>query len=238
MTQHRASDEPATPHAQKLRTGDLLRNAMRRLIRPPFSMLLLLSLAVSFVSSTFADDLDEFDLLMTIVLLFISAFLQIAVILAASDPSPDRSADAWVKEAFRRRVLLKFVLASFFSIALMAAGLLALVIPAFFIAGMVSLAPMSAVLENTGAGDSLRRSIELSRAARLQLSLMFSVLVLAPYVGLQALYLVGDGKVTWPLVALELLSVCLLLWVTIALTQAFSLLGGRREPRAQSSRDR
>lgn len=232
------TDETVSVQPKKLRTNDLLRNAMRRLIRPPFSMLLLLSLAVSFVSSTFADELDEFDLLMTIVLLLISAFLQIAVILASSDPSPDRSADAWIKEAFRRRVLLKFVLASFFSIALIAAGLLALIIPAFFVAGMVSLAPMSAVLENAGAGDALRRSIELSRAARLQLSVMYSVLVLTPYVALQALYLTGDGDVTWPLVALELFSVFLLLWVTIALTQAFLLLGGRREPRTASSRDR
>lgn len=227
-----------TAELKPLRAADLLKNAMRRVLRPPFSMLLVLSLAVSFVSSTFADEPDEFDLLMTIALLFISAFLQIAVILAAADPSPDRSADAWVKEAFRRRVLLKFVLASFFSIALIAASLLALVIPALFVAGMVCLAPMSAVLENSGVGDSLRRSIELSKPARFQLSLMFSVLVLAPYVGLQVLYLTGDGDVTWPLIALELLSVFLLLWVTIALTQAFLMLGGRREPRQASGHDR
>ena len=230
--------EPEKKAQQKpLSAVQLLRPAMGRLLRPPFSMLLLLSLAVSFVSSTFADELDEFDLLMTIVLLFISAFLQIAVILAAADPSPDRSADAWIKEAFRRRVLLKFILASFFSIALIAAGLLALVIPALIIAGMVCLAPMSAVLENAGAGDSLRRSIELSKPARLQLSAMFSLLVLAPYVTLQVLYLTGDGDVTSLLVALELLSVFLLIWVTIALTQGFLQLGGRREPRQKPARD-
>ena len=237
MADSPSTESPDQAVSKPLRAGELLRAAMRRLVRPPFSMLLLLSLAVSFVSSTFADDLDESDLFMTIVLLVISAFLQIAVILAASDPSPDPSADAWIKEAFRRRVLLKFVLASFFSIALIAAGLLALVIPAFFVAGMVCLAPMSAVLENAGAGDSLRRSIELSKPARLQLSLMFSTLVLTPYVVLQILYVMG-GEVTWPLVALELLSVFFLLWVTIALTQAFALLGGRREPRQPSSRER
>ena len=204
-------------------------------MRPPFSMLLLLSVAVSAVSSTFSPELDEFDLLMTMLLLLISAFLQIATILAAADPEPDRSADTWVKEAFRRRVLLRFLLASFFSLALIAAGFLALVIPAFFIAGMVSLTPMSSVLENASAGDALRRAIELSRPARLQLSLMFSGLVLVPYIALQVLYFAGEGKVTAGLIALELVAVFLLTWVTIALTQAFLLLGGRREPRRETS---
>lgn len=218
-----------------IRPATLLKVALARLVRPPFSMLLLLSLAVSLVSSTFSPELDEFDLLMTMILLLISAFLQIAVILAAAEPNPDHSADAWVKEALRRRVLLRFVLASFFSVALIAAGLLALVIPAFFIAGMVALAPMSSVLENAGAGDALRRGIELSRPARLQISLMFSALVLLPYIALQVLYAMGHGTVTSGLIALDLISVFLLVWVTIALTQAFVILGGRREPRRETS---
>lgn len=229
------TDETQPERQAQIRPGSLLKIALARLLRPPFSMLLLLSLAVSLVSSTFSPELDEFDLLMTMILLLISAFLQIAVILAAADPNPDRSADAWVKEALRRRVLLRFLLASFFSIALIAAGLLALVIPAFFIAGMVALAPMSSVLENAGAGNALRRGIELSRPARLQLSLMFSALVLLPYIALQVLYVVGEGRVTVGLIALELISVFLLTWVTIALTQAFLILGGRREPRRETS---
>ena len=219
-----------------IRAAELLRTASRRILKPPFSMLLLLSLAVSFVLSTFANELDEFDFLMTLILFVISAFLQIAVILAAADSSPDRSADTWLKEAFRRRVLIRFVLTSFFSLALLAASLLALVVPAFFIAGLVALAPTAAVLENATAGDALRRSIELSKPARLQLSLMFSTLVLLPYVTLQVLYATGDGKVTPALLALELVSVFLLTWVTIALTQAFLLLGGRRDPRRESGR--
>lgn len=226
------TDQPQT----KIRTTELLRTALRRLLTPPFSILLILSLAVSFVSSTFSSELDEFDILMTLILLVIKAFLQIAIILASADPSPDRSADVWLKEAFRRRVLLGFVLASFFSIALIAAGLLALVIPAFFIAGMVALAPMSAVLENLGAGDALRRSIELSRPARVQLSVMFSSLVLTPYITLQVLYATAEGKPSPALVALELVSVVLLIWVTIALTQSFLMLGGRRDSRKERGR--
>ena len=216
---------------RQIGAGSLIKGALRQLSKPPFLPLLVLSIFVSAVAASFAEQVDDVSIVSSIALAVVSAYLQIALVLAAADPQPNGSADHWIKAAFNRRCFWRFALASLFSFVLVAAGLLALVIPGFIVGAYVGMGPVAAVLERTRAGDSLRRSVALSAPARRAVGVVFGVFVIIPNAALQvALYLGKDSVPLGLWVALELVSVVLFLVGLLALTRAFLLLGGTREP--------
>lgn len=209
--------------------GGLIRGAAARLVKPPFLPLFGLSLFVSAVAASFAEQIDDVSLVSSIALAVVSAYLQIAVVLAAAEKEPSPSADVWIKAAFKRRCFWRFALASLFSFILVAAGLLVLVIPGFIVGAYVGLGPVAAVLERTGPGDSLRRSSALSAPARRALGIVFGLFVVVPNAALQvALYLNPDAFPLGVWIAVELATVILFLVALLALTHAFILLGGQK----------
>lgn len=209
--------------------GSLIRDAGARLLKPPFLPLFILSLFVSTVAASFAEQVDDVSLLSSIALAVVSAYLQIAIILAAAEEEPSTSADAWIKAAFRRRCFWRFALASLFSFVLVAAGLLVLVIPGFIVGAYVGMGPIAAVLERTGPGDSLRRSTALSAPARRAVGLVFGLFVIVPNAALQvALYLNADAFPLGLWIGLELATVILFMVALLALTHAFLRLGGEK----------
>jgi len=211
--------------------GGLIRAAVARLLAPPFLPLFVLSLFVSTVAASFAEQVDDVSLISSIALAVVSAYLQIGIVLAAAEQNPSPSADVWIKAAFRRRCFWRFALASLFSFVLVAAGLLVLVIPGFIVGAYVSMGPIAAVLERTGPGDSLRRSTALSKPARRAVGTVFGLFVILPNAALQvALYLNADVFPLGLWIGLELITVILFLVALLALSQAFLLLGGEHKP--------
>ncbi|MBA2724568.1 MAG: hypothetical protein H0U53_01145 [Actinobacteria bacterium] len=214
-----------------LKAGELIVEGFRRLLKPPFLSLLVLNLFVSSVAASFAGQIDEISVFSSVALAVVSAYLQIAVILAASDQEPVESADHWIKAAVKRRCFWRFALASIFSFILVAAGLLALVIPGFIVGAYVGMGPIAAVVERTRAGDSLRRSVELSVKGRRAVGVIFGLFVVIPNGALQvALYFAPKALPLGLWIGLELATVILFLVALIALTRAFVCLGGRLEP--------
>jgi hypothetical protein len=188
------------------------------LLAPPFLPLFVLSLFVSTVAASFAEQVDDVSLISSIALAVVSAYLQIAIVLAAAEQGPSPSADVWIKAAFRRRCFWRFALASLFSFVLVAAGLLVLVIPGFIVGAYVSMGPIAAVLERTGPGDSLRRSTALSKPARRAVGTVFGLFVILPNAALQvALYLNPDVFPLGLWIGLELITVILFLVSLLAL---------------------
>jgi len=200
-------------------------------MRPPFNALLLLSILVSLATNSFGGEADEVTFLGTFVLAGVSIYIQIALTLAAADPEPNRSADHWVKAAFRRRCFWRFTFAGVFALLLVFAGLLAFVIPGLIVGGIVAVAPMAAALERRQPGDAVRRSAELTRPARRPVAIIFGGLVTLPTAVIQAAYYFGPKEgAEVPLAALGVVSVILDVIAVIALTQVFLTLGGTREP--------
>jgi len=212
--------------------GGLIRAAVARLLAPPFLPLFVLSLFVSTVAASFAEQVDDVSLISSIALAVVSAYLQIAIVLATAEQAPSPSADVWIKAAFRRRCFWRFALASLFSFVLVFAGVLVLVIPGFIVGACVSMGPIAAVLERTGPGDSLRRSTALSKPARRAVGTVFGLFVILPTALQVALYLNADvfPLGLWIGLGLELITVILFLVSLLALSQAFLLLGGERKP--------
>lgn len=211
--------------------GVLIAQAVRQFLKPPFLSLLLLSLFVSTVAASFAEQVDEISVFSSVALAVVSAYLQIAVILAGSEPEPQGSADHWIKTAFRRRCFWRFALASLFSFILVAAGLLALVIPGLIVGSYVGMSPIVAVLERTRAGDALRRSVELSTKGRRAVGIIFGLFVVVPNAALQVgLYFEPKAIPLGVWIGLELATVVLFLLGLLALTKAFLVLGGTRKP--------
>lgn len=214
-----------------LKASELIVEASRRLLQPPFLSLLVLNLFVSTVAASFAEQIDEISIFSSVALAVVAAYLQIAVILAASEPEPEGSADHWIKAALKRRCFWRFAFASLFSFILVAAGLLALVIPGFILGAYVGMGPIAAVVERARAGESLRRSAELSVKGRRAVGTIFGLFVVVPNGALQvALYLAPKAIPLGLWIGLELATVILFLIALIALTRAFVSLGGRLEP--------
>lgn len=219
------------PSGTRISAGAAVRDGFSALLKPPFRGLLALAILVSLVANTIPASEDEWTLVAALVLLAAGIYLQIATTVAAADPNPAASADVWLKEAFARRCFWRYFATSVLVVILvLLAGVLGLIVGAFFFGGVISLADPAVVLERRGPADAIARSAALSKGHRPPLIVVFGLLVLVPGIGVQVGGYVWDLRALagdwWPLVPV----IVLVLGTAgaIALTRIFLSLGGSK----------
>ena len=215
----------------RISAGSAMRDGFSTLLKPPFRGLVALGIFVSLVSNTLPESGDEWTMLAAIILIAISLYLQVALIVAAADPAPTPSADVWLKEALARRCFWRYLGASILVVAsVLVAGVLGLVVGAFFMGGAVALADTAVVLERRGPLQAIRRSAELGKDSRRPLIVIFGLLVLIPGMSVQIASLVWDLRAAtgpfWPSIPVVVL--VLAAASAVAFTRIFLLLGGER----------
>lgn len=211
----------------RIRAWPTIAEAVRALARPPFLTLLMLSTLIWLVQGTLSDATDTAAAVADLVLVVISLYVQIALILAAGARDPGRSTDPWIKEAFRRRVFLRFILTAILAFGAVAIGAVAFVIGAALMGGIVGLAEQAAVIEKRPPLTALGRSAALTAPSRGAVATIFTVTVILPTVGGILAGYVYEIEPTSPagiglVVAVALLGAA----GSIALTRAFVALGG------------
>jgi hypothetical protein len=209
----------------KLTTQKLVRAGFRDLLKPPFRTLLALSLFLTLASDSFGSQIDNTAAFLALALLIVSAYLEIAVMLAAAEASPNGSADTWIKNAVKARCFWRFSFAGLIAILLIAGGMFLLIVPGLILCGLLSLVQPAVVLERCGPVEALRRSATVSLSARRPLAAVFFLFVLMPNLSLQiAQSLSGTQSLSAPWVALDLVTVVLYTGGAIALARAFVAL--------------
>jgi hypothetical protein len=222
--------------SRELRAGRLMLEALKDLLRPPFSVLTGLTLLVYLVSDAVSRPGDDASALLGIALAVVATYAHIACTLAAATPEPGRSGDAWLVAALRRRCFLRYVGTELVTLLLVAVSLLAFVIGAFVVGGIVALAHSAAALERRGPLEAIKRSALLGRDVRRTLAVVFGMLVLVPGIAVQAAYQLGASRslgVWW--LALGVPAAALNLAGTIALARAFVALGGAPAPPSEQA---
>lgn len=210
----------------ELRAARLMAGGLRDLFRPPFSLLLLLDLLI-FGASASVTEVDEAVLLGTLLLAVVSAYVQIAMIMAAAGDE-HRSADEWIKLAFKRRVFWRFVLTGMLTIAAVFLGFLALIIGGLVLGAMLALAQIASVQERAWPWEAVQSSIALSEGHRIPIGLIFAVLYIVPTVTMQVgVQLRWDRELGlgWPVTGAVATTASLV--GVMALTRAYVALGGK-----------
>jgi hypothetical protein len=219
------------------------------LLRPPFRSLLLVEILITLVAATIPSNAtDAAAIIGGLVLLLVSAVLQIAILLAAAVEDPGRSADPWIVGTFRKRCFWRFVLARLLVRLMVVLGLAVLLLIGsqlpllwlalgglvvgmvwgFMVGSVVGVAEQAAVLERRWPFNAMARSSELTRSARRPVGILFALFVVAPnflgdrYLGLDLLKDLGGFRLVPALVAVVASTAGL-----IALTRAYVELGGR-----------
>jgi hypothetical protein len=219
-------DQPSQTPLQVL-AGSLMAYALRDLFKPPLAVLLLLDLLIFGALSSMPNEVDDTSLFGVLLLTVVSAFVQIALTMAASSEER-RTADEWVKKAFRRGVFWRFFLTSFVTIAAVVLGLFALVVGGLVLGGMLGLAQPVAIQERAWPGPALRRSVALSRGHRMPIGTIFAITFIAPNALLQAgaeLHWDQELGIGWD--ALGAVATLVSLVGVVALARAYVTLGGR-----------
>ncbi|MGH2752339.1 MAG: hypothetical protein ACRDK3_15940 [Actinomycetota bacterium] len=210
----------------ELRAVSLMARGLRDLFRPPFLLMLLLDLLI-FGASASVTEVDEAVLFGTLLLAVVSAYVQIAMTMAAAGDER-RSADEWIKLAFKRRVFWRFVLTGMLIIAAVFLGFLALIVGGLVLGAMLALAQTASVQERAWPWEAVQSSIALSEGHRIPIGIIFAVLYLLPTVTMQiGVQFRWDRELGlgWP-VAGAVATTASLAGV-IALTRAYVALGGR-----------
>lgn len=218
------------PTPSQPRAGALIAGAIKALWTRPFLPLLALSLLFSAADSSSALAAES-ELLLSLVLAILSMYVQIAMILAAADERPAVSADKWIKTAFRRRCLVRYVAVSVLMYAMVGIGLLAFVVGGIIVAGMVGLSSQAVVLEGRTPIDAIARSLELTKPVRRTVEAIFGTLILLPSVGwLIAYFTVLPQDAYGALLIGSVIVIVPSTAGTIALTRLFVGLGGETRP--------
>ena len=160
--------------------GSLMATGLRDLLRPPLAVLLLLDLLIFGALSSMPDQVDDASLFGVLVLTVVSAFVQIALTLAASSQRR-HTADEWVKLAFRRGVFWRLIATQIVMFAAILLGLLALVVGGFVLGGVLGLSQTAAIQERAWPGPALKSSIALSRGHRIPIGTIFALTFIVPY---------------------------------------------------------
>lgn len=211
--------------APTLTIQKLMRAGFRDLLKPPFRTLLGLTLFLTLASDSFGNRIDDVSAFLSLLLVIVSAYLQIAVTLAAAELQPSGSADFWVRAAFKQRCFWRYLLASLLAVLLLVLGFALLIVPGLILCGVLALTQPAAILERRFPLDALRRSAALSEPARRPLAAVFFFLVLLPNLTLQGgLYLAGSEELGPGWVALDLVTVVLYMGAAIGLARAFIAL--------------
>lgn len=217
-------DEPRTI---QLRPGNLLANGLRDLFRPPFALLLLIDLLIFGALASVSDQVDDPSLFGLILLTVVSAFVQIALTMAAASEE-QRSADEWVKLAFRRGVFWRFILTGIVTIAAVFVGLLAFIVGGLILGAMVGLAQTVAIQEREWPAPAIRRSIALSKGHRMPIGSIFAITFILPNALMQAgAQLRWDRELGLAWDALGAAATVLTLAGVVALARAYVALGGK-----------
>lgn len=206
-------------------------DGFRSLFRPPFRWLILISLFSAVTSTTFSVEPSETEIALSFLLLVVSIYVQISIILAAGASDPDPSADAWLRGAVRRRCFWRFVGTSLFVVLGLFAGTLLLVVGAFLVGALLGLAQSACVVERRLPMDAVSRSARVGNQARVQVGIVFGLLILVPTVATQGVAVMGWSRDIGPFWALVLAVAEILSAAgTIALTRLFVALGGDATP--------
>jgi len=214
----------------ELRAGSLMAQAFRDLIRPPFSLILLLDLLI-YGASASVSQIDDAVLFGALLLSVVSAYLQIATIMAASS-SRELSADEWIKAAFRHRVFWRFALTGLLAITVILLGFLALIVGGLVIGSMLALAQPASVQERAWPFQAMRSSVALSAGNRVPIGIVFALLFIAPLAVLQTgAQLRWDQVLGAAWIAIGAVGSIAGLVGVIALTHAYVALGGARSER-------
>lgn len=201
---------------------------LRDLFRPPLAVLLLLDLLIFGALMSMPDRVDDASLFGVLVLTVVSAFVQIALTLAASSKER-RTADEWVKLAFKRAVFWRLITTQIVMFAAVLLGLLALVVGGFVLGGVLGLAQTAAIQERAWPGPALRSSIALSRGHRVSIGMIFAITFIVPIALAQAgAELEWDRElgIGWDAVG-AVTTVATLVGV-VALARAYVKLGGKQ----------
>jgi len=213
--------------AVRLRPGSLMVTGLKDLLRPPLAVLLLLDLLIFGAITTMPDRVDDASFFGVLVLTVVSAFVQIALTLAASSQQR-RTADEWVKLAFRRGVFWRLIATQIVTFAAIVLGLLALVVGGFVIGGVLGLAQTAAIQERAWPVPALKSSIALSRGHRMPIGTIFAITFIVPNALVQAgAELEWDRElgIAWD-AAGAVATVATLVGV-VALARAYIAIGGR-----------
>ena len=219
-------DQPNQSSLQ-LRPGRLMADGLRDLLRPPLAVLLLLHLLIYGTLTSMPDQVDDASFLGVLVLTVVSTFLQIALTLAAASREK-RSADEWVKLAFRRGVFWRLLVTEIVVFAAILLGLVALIVGGLFLGGVLGLAQVAAVQERAWPGPALRSSITLSRGHRMPIGTIFAITFIVPGALVQAGAQLGwDSELGGAWEAVGALATILTLVGAVALARAYVSLGGK-----------
>ncbi len=208
----------------------MLGHSFRELARPPFPVLLALSLMTSLVGATLTDQ-DELTLVVALFLNAISLYIDIAVILAAGSTENVRSADTWLKGAFLRRCFWRFVATEILAILLVVVGAVALVVGAFVVGGIVALSLPAAVIDRHHPTEAIRLSATITKPVRVATAVIFGLLFILPFAAVQGGFQLGlpqDLGTAWHGVIAG--AVILSMTGTIALTRAYVVVTGHTTP--------
>jgi hypothetical protein len=227
-----AMQPPQVPERRlvELRAGSLMTQAFRDLVRPPFSLILLLDLLI-YGASARVSQIDDAVLFGALLLAVVSAYLQIATIMAASS-TRELSADEWIKAAFRHRVFWRFALTGLLAITVILLGFLALIVGGLVIGSMLALAQPASVQERAWPFQAMRSSVALSAGNRFPIGIVFALLFIVPLAVLQTgAQLRWDRDLGAAWIAIGAVGTVAGLVGVIALTQAYVALGGARSER-------
>jgi hypothetical protein len=202
-------------------------SGLKDLFKPPLAVLLLLELLIFGVLSTMPDEVDDASLFGVLVLAVVSAFMQIALTLAASSQE-QRTADEWVKLAFRRGAFWRLILTSFVTFAAIILGLLALIVGGLVLGGMLGLSQTAAIQERAWPGPALRSSVALSRGHRVTIGTIFAITFIVPNALVQTgTELQWDRELGLGWDALGAVGTVVTLIGVVALARAYVSLGGK-----------
>ena len=219
-------EQPRHP-PQQLRPGSLMVTGLKDLFRPPLAVLLLLELLIFGALSSMPDEVDDASLFGVLLLAVVSAFVQIALTLAASSQEL-RTADEWVKLAFRRGVFWRLILTSFVTFAAILLGLLALIVGGLVLGGMLGLSQTAAIQERAWPGRALRSSVALSRGHRVTIGTIFAITFIVPNALVQTgAELEWDRELGLGWDALGAVGTVMTLIGVVALARAYVTLGGK-----------
>ena len=174
-------------------TSSVIANAFRLAAKGPFRTLIVLAVLISWTSLTFDARTNGIEIVLALLVLAASVYVQIAVIMAAGDPAPATAADPWIRAAIRRRCLWRYVGTSLVVVLGLLVGVALLVVGLYFVGALLGLAQSACVLERRLPMDAITRSARVGHVARAQVGTVFALFVVLPELIVQ-----GGDFLGWP----------------------------------------
>ena len=211
----------------QLRTRHLIASGLKDLFKPPLALLLLIDLLIFGALASVSDQVDDASFFGAVLLTVVSAFVQIALTMAAASDE-ERSSDEWVKLAFKRGVFWRFILTGTVTIAAVFVGLLAFIVGGLILGALLGLAQTVAIQERAWPPSAIKKSIALSKAHRMPIGSIFAITFILPNALMQAgAQLRWDRELGLAWDVLGAVATVLTLAGVVALARAYVALGGR-----------